>query len=137
MARGDGQAGSQPFAFVVPVLAAMTRDQRVVIEYVDAVVACGNAAQFAVDLARESGLAGFGLAVKNAETRMSGSFERVDNERGLTVLAERADPLLVAARNASRGLVGDFGREIGELADEIRCHILGANCQNDRVGAKR
>jgi len=64
----------------------MTRDQRVVIEYVDAVVACGNEAQFAVDLARESGLAGFGLAVKNAETRMSGSFERVDNERGLTVL---------------------------------------------------
>jgi len=76
------------------------------------------------------------LAVKNAETRMSGSFERVDNERGLTVLAERADPLLVAPRNASRGLVGDFGREIGELADEIRCHILGANCQNDRVGGE-
>jgi len=65
---------------------------------------------------------------------MSGSFERVDNERGLTVLAERADPLLVAARNASRGLVGDFGREIGELADEIRCHILGANCRMTRWG---
>jgi len=97
------------------------------------VVACGNEAQFAVDLARES-IGRFRIGRQERRDSMSGSFERVDNERA-DCAGERADPLLVAARNASRGLVGDFGREIGDSRTRSGATSRW-NCRMT-VGAKR
>ena len=84
----DGQTRHQPFTLVMPVRAAVARDQRVVVEHVYAAHFGGNAAQFAVDLAGEAGLSRFALAVEHAKARMHGAFERMQDERGLAVRAE-------------------------------------------------
>src|SRR5207253_5415961 len=61
--RRDGQSRRQPLALIVPLLAAMARDQRVVVKRVHAVESFGNAPQFTIDLPDESGLASLGLVV--------------------------------------------------------------------------
>src|SRR5271169_2328138 len=66
MAGGDGQSGHQPFALVVPMLAAVACDERIVIEDVHPALRARYAAQFAVEMTDEPGLSGFGLAVEYA-----------------------------------------------------------------------
>ena len=144
MIGGDRQAGGQPFTFVMPMLAAVARDQRVIIQNVDAAVILGDAAQLAIDLADESGLPGFGLprfglpafglGIEHAEARMRGTFERVNNERSLTVLAERVHPLFVPVCDAVGRLARHVGRQVGEFASEVGCDIPRADRENHRVG---
>ena len=114
-------------------MASVAGDQRVIIEDVDAAMTGGNPTQFAVDLANQSGLPGLGLTVEHAETSVSRTLERMDNERGLAVLPERADPLLVAMDDAIGGFARVLRREIGELACKIGCDILGADGERNCV----
>src|SRR5208282_5619121 len=127
----------QPLALVVPMLAAMARDQRVVVEAVHSGKSCGDAPQFTIDLPDEFGLARVGLAVENSETWRRRALEGMNDQRGLALFSKRADPLFIvvnyAANHALGGLLRRFRRQIGEVTPQLGCGLVGAHRQHDRV----
>src|SRR5208282_5765144 len=92
----DGKPRRQPLALVVPMRAAMTRHQRVVVERVHSAESFCDAPQFAIDLPDKSGLARVGLAVENSETWRRRALEGMNDQRGLALLSKRGDPLFIA-----------------------------------------
>ncbi len=136
MARCNGQPRRQPLALVVPMLAAMTRNQRVVVENIHAAEPLRNAPQFTIDLPDESGLARLGLVVEDTETWRRRAFERMNDQRRLAVFSKRADPLLIAAHHALGGLLRGFRRQIGEITPELGRGLIGAHRQHDCVRRK-
>ncbi len=116
------------------MLAAMARHQRIVVEAVDAVEFCGDPSQFTIDLPDESGLSRFRLAVENAQTRSGGAFEGMNDQRRLTVFSKRANPLLITANHALGGLLCCFRSQIGEVAPQFGCGLIGAHRQHDGIG---
>src|SRR6202158_798117 len=115
------------------MLAAMARDQRVVVERVHTVESCGDAPQFTIDLPDESGLAGFGLIVENSEARRRRALERMNDQRRPAVFSKRSGPLLIAANYTVGGLLRRFRRQISEVTPQLGRGLIGAHRQYDRV----
>src|ERR1700678_3246700 len=98
----------------------------------------GSAAtpQFTVNLQDEAGLARIGLAVENSETRRCGALERVNDERRLAVFAKCTDPLPVTVNDALGGLCCGFRCQVGKVAPQFGCSLVGAHCDHDGIRGK-
>src|SRR5215471_2632408 len=136
MVSGEGEAGHQPFAFIVPAQAAVTSDEPIVVEDINAAKISRDPAQLTIDPTQEARLASFGLAVEHSAARMNGRRERVHDERGLAVLTESGDRLLDAAHDAFDSLLRDVGRQISEVTGKVGRGFFGADGEHHGRGRK-